>query len=134
MGTWGTGPFDSDAAEDFADRVEEIASEDRALLIRERLEGAALPGAETPHAEILAAAAIVVAGMPLGGNFSWNEDYPGISSWLEGADLGDLSLLAATALESCFAQDSWYWRSWATAEERIEAQGVVATLHRSLQT
>jgi len=49
MGTWGTGPFDSDMAEDFVDQLEGLTPERRAEVIRSRL--APYPTAPTSSLE-----------------------------------------------------------------------------------
>src|SRR5688572_26572041 len=121
MGTWGTGPFDSDMAEDFVDQLEDLSSERRAEILRSRLEQAVSDSPDKLLGEVLAAAAVVAANRPAGRNMPWKEGYSGIASWLRGNDVGSLAGLADRALESQFPPDGWYWQSWVEEEERNEA-------------
>jgi alpha-glucosidase len=133
MGTWGAGPFDSDMAEDFVDQLEDVPSSRRVALIRTRLEQAVSDDAEKLLGEVLAAAAVVAAGLPAGRDLPWNEDYPGIASWLPEADVRSLAALADRALEAHFPPDGWYWQSWTDDEERDEARAVYERLRQVLR-
>lgn len=134
MGTWGTGPFDSDMAEDFLDRLEGLSAAQRAELIDSRLGRALSNSSEELPGEVLAAAAVVAASLPSGRDLPWNEDYPGIDSWLGMEDIRNLAPLAARALEVSFPPDGWFWRSWVDEEERSEARTVFETLRTVLVT
>jgi hypothetical protein len=134
MGTWGTGPFDSDMAEDFVDRLEDLSPEQRAGRLRARLEKAVADGDDKLPGEVLAAAAVVAAGLPAGRDLSWNEDYEGIESWLSPDQAGDLAGLADRALEVTFAPDGWYWASWTDEEESDEARAVQGRLRQVLRS
>ena len=134
MGTWGTGPFDSDTAEDFVDRLEDLPSAQRAERLRARLEKAVADGDDKLPGEVLAAAAVVAANLPAGRGLSWNEDYEGIESWLSRDEAGDLAGLADRALELTFAPDGWYWASWSDAEDSEEARAVHGRLREVLQS
>jgi hypothetical protein len=134
MGTWGTGPFDSDMAEDFVDRLEDLSSAQRAERIRARLEKAIAADDEKLPGEVLATAAVVAAGLPAGRGLSWNEDYEGIESWLSPDEARGLAGLADRALEVNFAPDSWYWTSWTDEDESDEARAVQARLRQVLQS
>lgn len=134
MGTWGTGPFDSDMAEDFVDRLEDLSSAERADRLRARLEKAvSADGDDKLPGEVLAAAAVVAASLPTGRGLPWNEDYEGVESWLSPDDTGDLARLAEQALVVTLAPDSWYWTSWTDEENSTEARAVHDRLRQVLQ-
>ncbi|WP_084262369.1 DUF4259 domain-containing protein [Actinomadura formosensis] len=129
MGAWGSGPFDSDTAEDFVDDLERLASLQR-LAVLERVFHRAIDAAESEKlpAEVVAAAAVVAANLPSGASLSWNEDYPGISEWLPKPIAFDLTVLARRALDVALPVNGWFWQSWVDIEERREAESVVNIL------
>jgi len=133
MGTWGTGPFDSDMAEDFVGQLEGLTPERRAEVIRSRLEHAISDRSDKLLGEVLAAAAVVAAGLPSGRGLPWNEDYPGNAAWLPGNDITGLALMADRVLDSHFPSDGWYWRSWVDEDDRAEAILVHERLRQALQ-
>ncbi|MFI7033578.1 DUF4259 domain-containing protein [Microbispora hainanensis] len=133
MGTWGSGPFDSDTAEDFLEELEDQSAMER-LTTLQRIFGTAVeaPGSSTIEVlpeEVTAAAAVVAANMPTGRNLSWNEneDYA-ITEWLDKPIPPDLAIAAAQAMEVTFPPDGWYWRSWKKDEDRTAAQTIMETL------
>jgi hypothetical protein len=69
MGTWDTGPFDNDAAEDFAQDLDDAAPGDRPELVREALSAAAdnADHLDSSVACVAIAAAAVVASQQPGG-------------------------------------------------------------------
>ena len=134
MGTWGTGPFDSDMAEDFVDQLEDLSEVQRAAILESRLERATSGDPDELLGEVLAAAAVVAANLSAGRGLPWNEDYPGISEWLSESELGRLVPLAANALEMHFQSDGWYWRSWVDEGERSEANAACESIRRILRT
>lgn len=133
MGTWGTGPFDGDSSEDFADELERMTPLERKAKLEKVLQGAIEAGAETELPDlVIAAAAVVVANLPGGAEAAaeWTEDYPDMPRWLpEPAELPQLALRALTA---ALPPESWYWRSWVEADETLEAEEVVSTLKSAL--
>ncbi|WP_080646740.1 DUF4259 domain-containing protein [Salinispora arenicola] len=133
MGTWGTGPFDSDMAEDFVDQLEYLSEIQRAAILESRFERAMSGGSDELLSEVLAAAAVVAANLSAGKCLPWNEDYPGISEWLGGREVRRLVPLAANALEMHFQSDGWYWRSWVDEEERSEAHAACESIRQVLR-
>ncbi|GAA2067606.1 hypothetical protein GCM10009801_15120 [Streptomyces albiaxialis] len=133
MGTWGSGPFDSDTAEDFLDALEEQSAHQR-LAIVERTFRSAVEGHGSSSSSVLpeevmtAAAAVVAAHVPAGHSLTWNEEYPGITEWLAKPIAPALASSAVQALEVALPSDGWFWRSWVDAEERSEAQNAIDRL------
>ena len=119
MGTWGTGPFDSDMAEDVVDQLESLPAR-RIDVLTDRLERAASAQPDELLGEVLAAAAVVAANLPAGRDLPWNDDYPGITTWLSGDQAESLALLARRALDMRFRPDGGYRRSWVDDAERRE--------------
>ncbi|MEU7279611.1 DUF4259 domain-containing protein [Streptomyces sp. NPDC045431] len=123
MGTWGTGPFDSDTAADFADDLDEAAEDEREGLIR----GALLRAADTTGqldadvADTAVAAAALVAAQCPGGEpahpvYGPEEPLP---------DLTPLRGLALEALDRVVTEPSellelWAGRDGAPWRRRIE--------------
>ncbi|MEV4638112.1 DUF4259 domain-containing protein [Actinoplanes sp. NPDC049548] len=130
MGTWGTGPFDSDMAEDLVDQLATLSAAQRAEVIEARLEKAVC---DELSSEILAAAAVVAANVPAGALLPWNEDYPGIASWLRPHDVGHLALLADRALEVTFPAGGWFSRSWPDEDDRRESWDVLEQIRSVLR-
>ncbi|WP_283134316.1 DUF4259 domain-containing protein [Rhizohabitans arisaemae] len=136
MGTWGSGPFDNDTAEDFLDELEEMSPSQRQALV-EKLFHSAIEGREGSRTsvlpeEVVAAAALVAANIPAGSSIFLNEDYPGIAEWLERPVLPALASLAIQAVEVTFSADSWFWGSWVDTESRKEAQSAIRSLRSVL--
>ncbi|MEU4410426.1 DUF4259 domain-containing protein [Streptosporangium sp. NPDC023963] len=138
MGTWGTGPFDNDAAEDFLDEIEGLSVSRRVQAVQETFgsivrgeEGRASPALQV---EVIAAAAICALNVSREGETSWAEDYPGISEWLEPKALPELSGLAVRALGAAVPADSWFWRSWANDHDRNEIEEVVNRIRSVLES
>jgi Domain of unknown function (DUF4259) len=129
MGTWGTGPFDSDAAEDLVDRLEELSAAQRAEQLRAVFQRAVDSyDAELLAGEVLAAAAVIAANLPSGTSLPWKEEYPGISEWLMKPIPLDLSSLAIQALNASLPINGQFWRSWVDRGEREESEAVVTRL------
>jgi uncharacterized protein DUF4259 len=125
MGTWGSGPLDSDTAEDYLDALENRSAAQRLTAIEETFASAIERGGTSgllPE-EVIAAAAVVAANVRAGRSLEWNEEYPSITEWLAKPIPPGLPSAALQALEATQPADDWYWRSWADAADREEAQG-----------
>jgi hypothetical protein len=79
VGTWGTGPFDSDAAEDYVDALERMSALQRLGALEEIFGRAAMAADDSwrQPGELIAAAALVAANMPLGTSLSLELTTPG---------------------------------------------------------
>ncbi|MER5212240.1 DUF4259 domain-containing protein [Streptomyces sp. NPDC002838] len=137
MGTWGSGPFDSDTAEDFLDELEEQSAPQR-LAVVERTFRAAIEAGGSANSSVLpeevtAAAAVVAANVPAGRSLTWNEDYPSITEWLAQPIAPALASSAIQALEVTLPADGWFWRSWVDAGEKEEAQAAIDSLRSVLR-
>ncbi|WP_078490308.1 DUF4259 domain-containing protein [Streptomyces scopuliridis] len=136
MGTWGSGPFDSDTAEDFLDELEEQSAPERLAVMestfRSAVEGGGGSSSSVLPEEVMAAAAVVAANVPAGQSLSWNEEYPSITEWLEKPITPALASSAIHALEVALPTDGWFWRSWVDVEERAEAQAAIDRLRAVL--
>lgn len=134
MGTWGSGPFDSDAAEDFADGLERLSGQQRVDAIRlvlERVLDARDPENSAP--DVVAVAAVVAANVPAGAELPWiDEDYPRMATWLEGVIDAELVALTIRSLAAAVPQAGWYWRSWVDNKQRAEAETMVASIRSVL--
>ncbi|MER5769292.1 DUF4259 domain-containing protein [Streptomyces sp. NPDC001985] len=137
MGTWGSGPFDSDTAEDFLDELEEQSAPQRLAVVqstfRSAVEGGGSPSSSVLPEEVMAAAAVVAANIPAGHSLTWNEEYPGITEWLAKPIAQALASSAVQALEVALPADGWFWRSWVGAEEKSEAQVAIDRLRSVLR-
>ncbi|WP_164715981.1 DUF4259 domain-containing protein [Streptomyces sp. WAC 06738] len=136
-GTWGSGPFDSDAAEDFLDELEgrsapqRLAAVERTL--RSAIEGDGSSSSSVLPEEVMAAAAVVAANIPAGNSLAWNEEVAGITEWLVKPVEPALAASAAQALDVALPPDGWFWRSWVDMEERSEAQAAIDRLQSILR-
>ncbi|MGW1613794.1 DUF4259 domain-containing protein [Streptomyces sp. NPDC002285] len=137
MGTWGSGPFDSDTAEDFLDELEGYPAPQRLEVVertfRAAIEADGSPSSSVLPEEVMAAAAVVAANVPAGHSLAWNEEYPGITEWLAKPIAPALASSAVQALESALPADGWFWRSWVDAGERVEAQAAIDALRSVLR-
>jgi hypothetical protein len=108
VGTWGTGPFDNDAAADFAGDLDDAAPGDREALVRGILtrvvRATGYPG-EAPEA--VAAAALIAAqcpgGEPVDPVYGPEQPLVAFPQALRG--------LAAEALDRVLA-DEWWFETW----------------------
>ncbi|WP_149552860.1 DUF4259 domain-containing protein [Streptomyces marokkonensis] len=137
MGTWGSGPFDSDTAEDFLDGLEEQSAPQRLAVVqstfRSAVEGGGSSSSSVLPEEVMAAAAVVAANIPAGHSLTWNEEYPGITEWLAKPITQALASSAVRALEVVLPADGWFWRSWVDPQERSEAQAAIGRLQSVLR-
>ncbi|MEW1614375.1 MULTISPECIES: DUF4259 domain-containing protein [unclassified Streptomyces] len=137
MGTWGSGPFDSDTAEDFLDELQEQSAPQRLAVVentfRSAIEGGGSSSSSVLPEEVMTAAAVVAANVPAGRSLAWNEEYPGIMEWLAKPITPALASSAVQALEAALPTDGWFWRSWVDAEERSEAQAAIDRLRSVLR-
>ncbi|MFK4599698.1 DUF4259 domain-containing protein [Streptomyces pristinaespiralis] len=135
MGTWGSGPLDSDTAEDFLDRLEQMSDSQRIVLVARTLQAAidanGSPSSVLPE-EVMAAAAVVAANIPAGRALAWNVECPGITEWLAKPIMPPLATAAVQALAVTLPADGWFWRSWVEESERVEAQTAIDSLHAVL--
>lgn len=80
MGTWGSGPFDNDTAEDTLEELDAMSQRHReetvSAVFRSAVRGAGSPSASVLPEEVIVAAAVVAANTPAGARVEWNEDYP----------------------------------------------------------
>jgi hypothetical protein len=116
LGTWGVGPFDNDTAADFADALDDVAMEERGILVRNALQGAANA---TDHLDYPAgvravvSAALVVAqspgGEPVSSNYGPKEPMPDFPA--------DLRVLAVDALHRVVAAPSELAEHWDETED-----------------
>ena len=130
VGTWGTGPFDSDAAEDYADALERMSASHRTGALGEIFGRAALAADDSwpDPGELIAAAAIVAANMPAGASLPLDEDHQEIPQWLEKPVPDELAASAIRALDAALPTGGWFWRSWTDEGDRIESETMVANL------
>lgn len=137
MGTWGTGPFDSDTAEDFLNELEDRPAWQRLTVIentfRSAIEARGSSSSSVLPEEVTAAAAAVVANIPAGSYLARNEEYPNIAKWLTKPITPALASSAIRALEVTLPADGWFWRSWVDAGEREEAQATIDSLQSALR-
>ncbi|GGS00905.1 MULTISPECIES: DUF4259 domain-containing protein [Streptomyces] len=137
MGTWGTGPFDSDSAEDFLDELEKQPVSRRLAVVESTFRSAIEAGSRSNPSvlpeEVMAAAGVVAANVPAGSFLAWNEDYPSITEWLAKPIAPALASAAIQALEVALPADGWFWTSWVDASEREEAQAAIDSLRSVLR-
>src|SRR5689334_15523069 len=116
MGTWGSGPLDSDTAEDFLDELEEQPVSQRLTVVEKTFRSAIEAGGSSNSSvlpeEVMAAAAVVAANIPAGRVLVWNEEYPSITEWLAKPITPTLASAAIQALDVTLPADSWFWTSW----------------------
>ena len=125
MGTWGSGPLDSDTAEDCLEELEDMSPQERKTVIeatfRSVREGGGQPSSAVLPEEVIAAATVVAANTPAGRAISWHKDYP-IAEWLP-KPLGiDLPAKAMEALEAAVSPEGYYWRGWVNPRDGLEAR------------
>lgn len=137
MGTWGSGPLDSDTAEDFLDELEEQPVSQRLTVVEKTFRSAIEAGGSSNSSvlpeEVMAAAAVVAANIPAGRVLVWNEEYPSITEWLAKPITPTLASAAIQALDVTLPADSWFWTSWVDASEREEAQAAIDSLRSVLR-
>ncbi|GAA4424355.1 DUF4259 domain-containing protein [Actinokineospora soli] len=138
MGTWGTGPFDSDGAEDLLDELAGHTIERRLEVVTRLLVSAIDAGggadASVQPEEVVATAAVVAAGVPAGRHLPWNDDWDGLERWLPQPISADLAALAVRALEVAVPAGGWFWRSWVDAGEQEEARAAINEIKAVLAT
>ncbi|MFF8290112.1 DUF4259 domain-containing protein [Streptomyces sp. NPDC016309] len=137
MGTWGSGPLDSDTAEDYLDELEEKSVSQRLAVVEKTFRSAIGAGGGSNSSvlpeEVMAAATVVAANIPAGRALAWNEEYPSITEWLAKPIMPALASSAIQALEVTLPADGWFWRSWVDAGEREEAQAAIDSLRSVLR-
>ncbi|GGM09588.1 hypothetical protein GCM10010129_61910 [Streptomyces fumigatiscleroticus] len=125
MGTWGSGPFDSDTAEDTLEELDGMSPEERKVAMlstfRSAREGRGSPSSAVLPEEVIVAAAVVAANTPAGVTISWHDDYS-IEEWLTKPVEGDVALEAVEAVESALPPDGWYWDGWVNPADRAKAR------------
>lgn len=136
MGTWGTGPFDSDIAGDFLDQLEGLSALQRLAVIERTFRVVIESGGSSTSSvlpeEVIAAAALMAANIPEGQFFAWEEEYPGMSGWLPQPIPSGLASNALQALDVALPPGGWFWRSWVDDPDRAEAQAVIESLRAVL--
>jgi alpha-glucosidase len=137
MGTYGSGPFDSDTAEDFLDELEEQPVSRRLAVVESTFRSAIEAGGGSNSSvlpeEVIAAAAVVAANIPAGSSLAWNGEYPSITEWLAKPITPTLASSAIQALDVALPADGWFWRSWVDASEREGAQDAIDSLRSVLR-
>ncbi|MFF5038875.1 hypothetical protein [Streptomyces nigra] len=76
----------------------------------------------------MAAAAVVAAHIPAGRQLDWIDEHPSITEWLAKPSTASLASAVLQALEVTLPAGSWFWFSWADAEERDEPQAEIDSL------
>ncbi|MGI5134113.1 MULTISPECIES: DUF4259 domain-containing protein [unclassified Streptomyces] len=129
MGTWGTGPFDSDLAGDFVDGLSARSSHEIADALQQALKRVVHSGPRVDGgdgAEAVAAAALIAAQVPGGGSVIDSEDGPEIPLPQLPASL---RALAAQALRRVLGDGSELTEGWVNSSDAIEwRQGVTLIL------
>lgn len=127
MGTWGTGPFDNDAAADWAGALDALAPGERADEVRRVLQEALDP-AEDRGDEVVAAAAVVAAalpdGPPLGDGYGPQQPVEGLT--------GDDAPTALGALDRVTSVGSEWHETWNEAGELDDALAALAPVRAAL--
>ena len=134
MGTWGSGAFDSDDALDLLDTLVEQNAASR----RETLERIFRTARERPQdlnwtpdpAEVVAAAAIVAAGLPAGGAFVREisgHDYDVAALVIPGEDPEFADAALAALLIAAGRDGSWH-QGWVDAETALQARSTTDQL------
>jgi hypothetical protein len=125
MGTWDTGPFDNDAAADFADDLDDAKPEEREALIRGVLTRTVnATGWLTEGDEAVAAAALIAAqcpdGEPIDTPYGPEEPTPAFSDDLR--TLADRTL-ARIVSEEAGSASNWVnpedWKQWRANLNRL---------------
>lgn len=138
MGTWGTGAFDSDTADEFLDELEVQTAPQRQEVVENTFRSAINEGGISASSvlpvEVLTAAAVVAANITSGRDRSWHQEYPDIVEWLAKPVASNLASSANQALETALPSDGWFWRSWVDADQRQEAKDSLASLKSVVQS
>lgn len=136
MGTWGTGPFDNDAAADFADALDDAEPEEREALIRGVLTRTVnATGWLIEEQEAVAAAALVAAQCP-GGDLVDTADGPEEPMPVFSDDLRELADKALARIMSDETGSASNWvdpedgKQWQAGLNRLRA--VLAPPERSI--
>ncbi|GAA4064417.1 DUF4259 domain-containing protein [Actinomadura miaoliensis] len=130
MGTWGTGPFDSDYAADFVDRLDAADADARLELVSSTLHGMAqATGPIHDGAEGVAAAAVVAGRCPGGERYAAMEGFPTRPLPKIPATLREV---AAAALERALAPESAMSFGWVTPEDAAAWQAEVERIRAVL--
>ncbi|TJZ46082.1 DUF4259 domain-containing protein [Streptomyces piniterrae] len=133
MGTWGTDPFDGDAAADFAGELDDLADgAERLAAIRAALAAAVEESdyLEAPEGEVaVAAAALVAAGRP--GGRPVDVVYGPKGAIAEPSE--ELAELAASALERVLAADSEIAELWDDSDAGPQWRASVGALRTTLR-
>lgn len=142
MGTWGPGPFANDTADELVDALAATPAGRRGDVLRALLQEAVAAGPDADPAEVVAAAALVVAGL---GDADVASGPPPATSrpdalgttdaphpLLDPATAAALVADARAALDASVGDDAWYWRSWSDADDLAVARRVVADLRDAL--
>src|SRR5690606_28107219 len=87
-------------------------------------------GPDADPSQIVAAAAVVAAGLPDGGP-AWRR-HPQVDTLLEADAAVGLAATAVRALRACLPEGGWYWASWLSERDLAEARDVVAGLLTAL--
>ncbi|MDX3237101.1 DUF4259 domain-containing protein [Streptomyces sp. ME03-5709C] len=136
MSTFGSGPFDSDTAEDFLDELKVQPTAQRLAMVERTLRSGIETGGSTSPSvlpeEVIVAAAVVAANLSAGRSLPWNEEQPGITEWLTKPVEPALASSAVEALEATLPPDGWWWRSWVHTEDKAEAQEAINRLQAVL--
>jgi Domain of unknown function (DUF4259) len=135
MGTWDKGPFDNDAAADFAQDLDDAAPGDRAELIREALAGAAdnAEHLDSSDACVAIAAAAIVASQQPGGpevDSSYGPDF-----LIDGGSIElpeDFVELALRAIARVLDDDSEWRELWEEADGLPDAIGALEPIRAAL--
>lgn len=127
MGTWGTGPFDSDSAEDFIDQLSSLDERGRTDVIG-RVFNTVVNDPDTvmrmfvPE-EVIAGAAIVSASLAGSETYVWIDEDRLCRAYLS---RGNARMLADVALRALniVVDDSrgWWSTSWVEQEDRMRAE------------
>ncbi|SDP57906.1 protein of unknown function [Streptomyces sp. cf386] len=139
MGTWGSGPFDNDTAEDTLEELDEMSQRDReetvGSVFRSAVRGARSPSASVLPEEVIVAAAVVAANTPAGARVDWNEDYPSITGWLAKPISPALAASAVEGLQAALPADGWYWGGWKEPQDKAEAEWIdrITSILREVQ-
>lgn len=126
MGTWGTGPFASDTAQDYLDGLVALSGVERSQAVRLLLAAVVAEPSqiaeEVMPEEVIAAAALVAESLLGDGAPPWGKDDLAHSARLEEPlaprDIGN----AVRALGIVADPRGWYMRSWSSEVEMLEAQ------------
>lgn len=131
MGTWGVAPFANDSADELLDALRDAEPDARAVAVGALLSGAISEGQDADPAEVVAAGAIVAAGLP------GSPPVPGagglVDGWLTPDAAVALRAHAVQAIDICLTEGAWYWDSWTSERDREQAREGVAALRALLR-